>query len=385
MQTPLVINWLVPEPFPGAGGDTGLFRIIRYLAEFGHECRVYVVAYNLMTTYSTEQVRAYVDKHFGPTPAEYHRWAGSVEEADATFATFWPTVENVLALPNGGRRYYLVQDFEPSFYPDEPHHYERAVNTYRAGLHCITLGPWLAKLLRERYQATTDHFDFAVDTKIYHPRPVTRDSHPRVCFYARPATPRRAYELGLEALRLTKERVPEVEICLFGATSLEPEPPFAFTDRGVLRQEELATLFARSDVGVVFSLTNPSFVPLEMMACGCAVVEVASERFEGVLTHGEDAWLVEPNPKSAAEGIVKLLKNSALRKSLVKRGTDRTRTMDWAWSARQIEEVLLRNAPEQTPRAAGKDTWVAPNTNVGQPDIPERVGPSQAPDDVTPR
>jgi hypothetical protein len=112
---------------------------------------------------------------------------------------------------------------------------------------------------------------------------------------------------------------------------------------------------------------------------------VASERFEGVLTHGEDAWLVEPNPKSAAEGIVKLLKNSALRKSLVKRGTDRTRTMDWAWSARQIEEVLLRNAPEQTPRAAGKDTWVAPNTNVGQPDIPERVGPSQAPDDVTPR
>ena len=117
MQTPLVINWLVPEPFPGAGGDTGLFRIIRYLAEFGHECRVYVVAYNLMTTYSTEQVRAYVDKHFGPTPAEYHRWAGSVEEADATFATFWPTVENVLALPNGGRRYYLVQDFEPSFSP----------------------------------------------------------------------------------------------------------------------------------------------------------------------------------------------------------------------------------------------------------------------------
>ena len=104
--------------------------------------------------------------------------------------------------------------------------------------------------------------------------------------------------------------------------------------------------FARSDVGVVFSLTNPSFVPLEMMACACAVVEVASERFDGVLTHGEDAWLVEPNPKSAAEGIVKLLKNSALRESLVKRGTDRTRTMDWACSAQQIEKcccAMCRN------------------------------------------
>ena len=58
---------------------------------------------------------------------------------------FWPTVENLLTLPNGGRRYYLVQDYEPSFYPDEAGHYARAENTYRAGLHCITLGPWLAE------------------------------------------------------------------------------------------------------------------------------------------------------------------------------------------------------------------------------------------------
>ena len=145
-----------------------------------------------MNDYSTEQVREYVHRHFGPTPAHYHRFAGSVGDADASFATFWPTVENLLVLPNGGRRYYLVQDFEPSFYPQEPNHYERAENTYRAGLHCITLGPWLAKLLRARYQATADYFDFAVDTSVYYPRPVTHDPRRRVCFYARPATPRRA-------------------------------------------------------------------------------------------------------------------------------------------------------------------------------------------------
>ena len=59
--------------------------------------------------------------------------------------------------------------------------------------------------------------------------------------------------------------------------------------------------------------------------------------------------------------------------------------MDWARSARQIEQVLLRNVPEQARRAAGKDTWVAPDTKVGQPHIPKRVGPSHAPEDVTPR
>ena len=167
---PLVINWLVPEPLAGAGGDIGLFRLIRYLAEFGHECRVYVVTYDLMKDFSSEEIGNYVREHFGATPARYHRFAESIEDADATLATFWPTVENLLSLPNGGRRYYLVQDYEPSFYPNEAGHYARAENTYRAGLHCITLGPWLAGLLRERYHVTADHFDFAVDKTVFYPR-----------------------------------------------------------------------------------------------------------------------------------------------------------------------------------------------------------------------
>ena len=339
---PLTLNWLVPEPFPGAGGDVGLFRIIRHLAEFGHACRVYVVPYNLMNDYSAEQIRAYVEKHFGPTPARYEKWAGAVEEADATFATFWPTAENVLALPNGGRRFYLVQDFEPSFYPGDAHHTERAENTYRAGFHCITLGPWLARLLHSRYGATTDYFDFAVDTDLYWPRPRPRALHGRVCFYARPATPRRGYELGLAAFEIVKKRRPEIDLAFFGAEELTPAPTFPVRRLGQINQEELAQLFSQSDVGVVFSLTNPSFVPLEMMACRCAVVEIASERWDGTLTHARDAWLVEPNAQAVADGIEQLLEDKALRDGLVERAYRRTQEMSWQRSAAQIERVLLR-------------------------------------------
>jgi O-antigen biosynthesis protein len=339
---PLTINCLIPEPFPGAGGDTGIFRIIRLLAEFGHHCRVYVVAYNLMNDYSPEQIREYIRKHFGPTNAQYHRFTGTIDDADCTFATFWPTVENLLTLPNGGRRYYLVQDFEPSFYPDEPHHYERAENTYRVGLHCITLGPWLTKLLREKYHARAEHFDFAVDTNIYWPRAGLRGDRRRVCFYARPVTPRRAYALGVAALQLVKSRLPEVEIEFFGSSELAPLPSYPFTNRGLLAQDDLAKLFSSADVGVVFSLTNPSFVPLEMMACRCAVLEMASERWNGVLTHGQDAWLVEPTPEAVANGIVQLLENKSLRESMVENAWQKTRTMSWEKSVRQIENILVR-------------------------------------------
>jgi len=352
MTRPLRINWLVPEPFPRAGGDIGLFRLIRYLAEFGHTCQVYVVTYDLMRDFNTEEIRSYVQKHFGPTPAQYHRFAGSIEDADATLATFWPTVENLLTLPNGGRRYYLVQDFEPSFYPDEPGHYARAENTYRAGLHCITLGPWLAKLLRKRYHVTADHFDFAVDKEVFYPRELPHDTSPRVCFYARPTTPRRAYEMGLTALQIVKDRLPEVEICLFGTAALTPAPNFPVTQCGMLDEEGLASLFSSSDVGIVFSLSNPSFVPLEMIACGCAVVEIASERWQGVLTHDENVWLVNANSVAIANGIMGLLTNKDVRARLIENGLRLTQDMSWSASARQVESVLLRDAGTERSKSA---------------------------------
>ena len=293
----------------------------------------------------------HVREHFGETGAHYHRWTGHIEDADCSFATFWPTVENLTALVKGGRRYYLVQDFEPSFYAGDPHHIFRSENTYRAGLHCITLGPWLAKLLRERFHATADHFDFAVDTSTYSPRPVQRpEAQLRLCYYARPSTPRRGYQLGLDALQIVKQRLPHVEIVFFGSSELTPEPPFAVDNRGQLKPTELAELFSSCDVGVVFSLSNPSFVPLEMMACRCAVIEIASERWDGVLRHGHDSWLVEPNPQAIADGIIRLLGDPALRSKIADNGFRRTRKMDWQHSARQVERILLRAPHSESER-----------------------------------
>ena len=359
MARSLTLNWLVPEPFPGAGGDMGLFRMIGYLAGFGHRCRVYVVGYELMKNFSDDEVRAYVLEHFGSTAATYARFHGAVSDADATFATFWPTAEELLQLTNGGLKYYLVQDFEPAFYPCEPDHYDRAEATYRAGLRCLTLGPWLAKLLRARYHATADHFDFAVDTNIYHPRTRETGGGPRVSFYARPTTPRRAYEMGVAALGLVKAQIPESEICFFGTDSLAPVPPYPHRNCGKLSEAELANLFSQSDIGVVFSLSNPSFVPLEMMASGCAVVELASERWDGILSHGDNAWLVSASVQSVARNVVRLLENRSLREDLTRKGTAFTASMSWRNSARQIETILEREIP--TPIEA--DALALPSRN----------------------
>jgi glycosyltransferase involved in cell wall biosynthesis len=348
---PLTINWLVTEPFPGSGGHTGIFRMIRHLVDFGHTCHVYAIPVNFMQKYTPAQIEQYVDTHFMRTGAIFHQWNGQTGAADATVATYWKTVSLLQQLPAPGRHYYLVQDFEPYFYPVGAE-YIQAENSYRQGLHCITLGPWLARLMAEKYGAEADHFDFAVDTEVYSPIPAPRPAHPRIAFYARPSTPRRAYELGLEALKLLKERQPGVEVIFYGADKLAPPPPFSYSNMGILNPWELARLFSTCDVGLVFSTTNPSFVPFEMMACRCAVVDIRSERVEGLLEDGVNCRLADPTPASIAETLLDLLWNKQQREAIVEAAFQQVKARAWRNSARQIEEVLLRHAPPPAQRVA---------------------------------
>ena len=150
---PLTIHWLVSEPIAGSGGHAGIFRMIRHLVDFGHVCHVHIVPIHFMHRYSPAQIEHWVNEQFIPTGAIYHQWSGQIGPADATVATFWRTVPLLLQLPMPGRRYYFVQDFEPYFYPVGTE-YIQAENSYRQGLHCLTLGPWLAKLMRERVRRT---------------------------------------------------------------------------------------------------------------------------------------------------------------------------------------------------------------------------------------
>jgi glycosyltransferase involved in cell wall biosynthesis len=349
---PLVLNWVVTEPYRGSGGHLGVLRMIQHLVEFGHECHVYIVPVIEMHNWSAGQIQKFVDQQIMRTGAHFHRWTGRTGRADATIATYWSTVNDVQQLPDPGRCYYLVQDFEPSFYPMGAD-YVLAENTYRQGFHCLTLGRWLSKFLRERYQAQADYYDFAVDHEIYWPQPQPRPPNPRVAFYARPSTPRRAYELGIEALAHVKRQYPDVEVILFGANELTM-PSFAANLVGIRHPYELASLYSTCEVGLVLSLTNPSFVPLEMMACKCAVVDIRSERLEGLMIDRQTALLADPTPESIAAAILELLWDQELRSAITERAYAATQNLSWRASARQIERVLLDYASQPDERTLAR-------------------------------
>ena len=351
-KTPLILNWIFPEPIPGSGGHTDIIRMINLLASFGHHINAYVVPRQLLWDKSDLEIREFVRQHFTDINGEIFKWSeGPLVESDAIILTHWSTAYLVDNVHNTSGIFYFVQDWEPFFFPMGTEYLE-AEQTYKMGFSCITLGRWLTQRLREWYGADADYFDLAVDHTIYYPRPVEKTGHPRICFYARPSTPRRLFPVGIEALQRVHEHRPDAEIIFYGVDDAElrrEKIAFPYTNRGILNEQQLAELFSSADVGIVLSPTNCSLVPPEMMACRCAVVDLNRETVMGVLEHEVNALLAEPTPAAIAGAVLRLLEDEPLRQQLVETAYRQVQERSWEKSARRVEEILYKKLPAMRP------------------------------------
>jgi glycosyltransferase involved in cell wall biosynthesis len=336
---PLEIAIVIPSFRCGSGGHATIVHLMHGLKGLGHSVSIWLEdCEGRHAREPTALTKSSFAEFFDAQGLELHvgfdDWSGG---ADVVLATGWQTVARALLLPGAKARAYLVQDHEPDFYGASA---ERllAEDTYRRGLHCIAASPWLAGLLRERYGASATHFDLAVDHAVYRPTGGQRREK-LVVFYARAVTARRAVPLGLLALAELSRRRPDVEIALFG----EDRPldvPFEHTNLGVLPASELAALYSRATVGMVFSLTNPSLIGLEMMASGLPCVELASESM--VATFGTDGplELVAADPITLCAGLDRLLGDPIQREVATRAGTALLRCRDWERAALLVEEGL---------------------------------------------
>lgn len=91
---------------------------------------------------------------------------------------------------------------------------------------------------------------------------------------------------------------------------------------------------------MVLSLTNPSLIALEMMACGLPCVELASDSM--VASFGFDGPLqLEPAEPAALRGRIEgLLADRHLREEIAGRGIALAGTRTWPAAALQVEEGL---------------------------------------------
>ena len=269
-SNPLRIAWVVPDLIIGGGGHRNILRTAYYLSQFGHQISLYFIG----TNKDPEVIKREIKKHFYPLDCPVYLFENNIHSVDVVFATHWSTVSSALTAKEKTLVMYFVQDYEPFFSPMSSE-YILAENTYRMGLYHITSGPWCENILKRDFNADADHFKFSVDRSIYYPR--TRTKHNKnIIFFAKPEMPRRCFDLGIMTLNEFHRLRPEVEIIMFGSNEAAHRSyKFPVTILGVLPTlENLAKIYSNADVGLVFSTTNPSLIPYEMMACGLPVVDL---------------------------------------------------------------------------------------------------------------
>jgi glycosyltransferase involved in cell wall biosynthesis len=350
---PMTIAWNCIPPGEGAGGFTTMFRLASSLEQAGHRCVIYL---HDRHGWSLAQHEKTIRTWWPSLQAEVRDAADGIEDAHAIFATSWETAYPVLTTPARGARFYLVQDFEPAFYAAGSEAL-LAEATYRFGFHGITPGRWLAERLRDEYGMAADHFDFGCDLDRYKFDPAAERTG--ICLYARPSTPRRAFELAVAALDLFAERHPDVDIHLYGESV--GRLPFAATDHGLLTPEQLGELYNRCVAGLALSATNISLVPYEMLGAGCIPVVNDAPQNRVVLDNPEVAY-APGTPFDLANALAALVERPAAeRQAAAAAAAASVQGASWDDSGMVVERIV-REAVEAA--AVSSDPAAPPPATV---------------------
>lgn len=336
---PLTINWLVPTVGEGGGLRT-IFRFVEYFAKQGYKQRLYEMPIGRPMRAKPDELREEVRRLFGIELDEVSLDFENMADADAIFATSWHTAYPVLKHTGAGRKFYFVQDFEPFFAPVGTES-ALAENTYRFGFHGVTAGPWLASKLSADYGMRCDAFNLAVDPLVYYPKEVP--SRQRVFYYARPATPRRGFELGMHTLDVFHKRHPEFEIVLAGGEIPHGAWNFPLSNRGYLSETQLNDLYNQCAAALVISLTNCSLLPLEIMAAGCPVVSNDGPNNE-MLLPDDSAVYAAPAAYALAEALERAV-GITDRERLV----GLARAYRWDDQFARVEQIVLDAVGAATP------------------------------------
>ncbi|SNT63981.1 Glycosyltransferase involved in cell wall bisynthesis [Tardiphaga sp. OK246] len=344
---PNTINWVVPDFSIGSGGHINIFRLVGLCERAGYTCRIIIDGRTERT--SVASTRKLICKHFSCVEAEVFLGMQNSPPAMITVATSWSTAYAVRDFQGTHLRAYFVQDYEPFFYPHGSD-YLLAENTYNMNFFGITAGDWLANLLASQHGMETVSMGFSYDRNLYRQLPRMDSSVRRVFFYARPATPRRGFELGLLALQRVSKALPNVEFVLAGGETDSYDVRIPHRNVGNVPLAKLADVYSQCDVALVISATNLSLLPLELMACGCVVVSNRGGNTEWLLS-GDNSILTDATPSALADGIIQVLVNDELRVSLAAKGKRFCESTSWDIEASKVIEAF--NLLQQRSRLAG--------------------------------
>lgn len=320
--------WFVPDWLNvWGGGHYTLFRFANHFAKKG--TRQIIFVYNNQRHESPDALLATLNSALENCQLEVIVDPSKLPRCDAAIATTWQSAYFVRSFPHAASKFYFMQDFESQFYAHGTQSMQ-ALNSYSFGFHGITGGGW-NKMHFESFGGKAEAYIFATDRNLFFPVDQsgrTREAVKKIFFYGRPSTERRCFELGVASLALIATKYPDIEIVMAGL-DIGSTMPFKVTMLGNLTLAKTGELYRTCDIGIAFSGTNLSYLPVELMACGVPVVSNRGDQVEWYCEHGVNALLVDPTPMSVLSAVDELVGNHDLRTLLASNGLKISRERTW--------------------------------------------------------
>ncbi len=345
------LTWVLPQfehPFYG-----GVHTILRFADHFSRSQGV-ESDFVYLGTVPEQVMRSRLSKAFPELAARseithlraYADW-DRVRMSDATISTLWTTAYAALHFRNTRGKFYFVQDYESTFYPAGST-YALVEATYRFGYYAICNTRSLKEMYRE-FGGEAEYFDPCIDPQYFFEPAQDRDeSRPfRLFCYTRPGHPRNCFELLTAALQKLKKRMgDEVEILSAGS---EWDPAdYGLTgvveNLGLLGYSATGALYRTCHAGVVLMMTrHPSYLPMELMACGSLLITNENRYTRWLLDHENNCLLTDTSASTVAEAIERGLTDKCLRDSIKREAADQIRAhySDWAGQAEKIYQYMV--------------------------------------------
>ncbi len=340
---PLRIVYVTEDTGIG-GGHRDIFEHLSRLADRGHD----VALYTLGDPPDWFDLRATPVHTF----ADYDALVAALAPLQAIkVATWWMTALPVFrASVAHGIPVYFVQDIETSYYPDHEHARHAVLDSYRPEFRYMTISAWNRERLRE-LGLDAELIPPGIDLDTFRARPEIARREDMVLALGR-SNPLKNLPLTLDAWRALSE--PRPELRLFG---IEPE---LATDPGMSyvrapSDSAVNELFCEASVFVQTSIHEGfALPPLEAMATGAAVVCTDAHGNRDFCVDGVNCLMPEPDVRSVAGALTRLLGDSELRTRLGRAGIETAG--DYAWERRidALEGFFGRVAASRRMARAGE-------------------------------
>lgn len=341
------VDWMVPPFEHPFGGLHTIFRFADFLSRRHGVTNTFVV-YDSPNSVERE-IAARVSVLYPELPGHFKVLKDPSDlrklgPCDLVVSTFWTGAYLALQHPQATVRAYLVQDYEPLFYPAGTF-FALAEETYRMGFFGLFNSPGLHDFVTRHYPMDGVWFEPAVDPAVFHARRPRREGPVRIFFYGRPSTDRNGFELGAAALGLLKRELgARIEIVSAGE-AWDPDVygvSGVIANLGVLPYEGTGDLYRSCDIGLCFMFTkHPSYLPLEMMACGVAVLTNDNPANHWLLEDGRNSILVPPTASAVAQGLRRLVEDAPLRERLALEGARRVAKNSWESEMEKLYAGLM--------------------------------------------